>query len=116
MKTLFLMFLLFSYTHPQGGYTITKDTITFSYAAPGSLKKVYVSGNFNEWTKDNEGWKMKFDANTQRWVLKKSISVIRSYGSFLEFTFRVDGKLIDADRSAPNLNYCAGYGYRYVIH
>jgi hypothetical protein len=109
------MFYLFSYQHSQGGYTITKDTITFSYAASGSLKKVYLSGNFNDWTKDNEGWKMTFDANTRRWELKKSFIAIHSYGNFLEFTFRVNGKLIDADRSANNIIYCAGYVYRYVI-
>src|ERR1041385_7523167 len=59
--------------------------------------------------------KMKFDTNAKRWKLNKSISAIRSYGSFLEFGFLVEGKLLDADRSAKNIIYCEGYGYRYVI-
>ncbi|MCS3797198.1 hypothetical protein [Niastella sp. OAS944] len=99
----------------QDGYKISNDTIEFLYSGSGSLKNVYVSANFNNWTKDNEAWKMKYDTNAKRWKLNKSISAIRSYGSFLEFGFLVEGKLLDADRSAKNIIYCEGYGYRYVI-
>jgi hypothetical protein len=37
-------------------------------------------------------------------------------GYFYEFTFSVDGELIDANKEAPNLNYCPGYGYRYLLN
>ncbi len=114
MKTLFPLLFLFCLAPPHDGYKIIGDTIEFSYAGIGSHKHVYVAGNFNDWAKNGEPWKMKFDANEQRWKLNKPISDIRSYGDFLEFTFRVDGKLTDADRSVENVIHCAGYGYRYV--
>jgi hypothetical protein len=118
MKYLSLILSLFacsSSAPAQEGYKIDKDIIEFYYDGANSLKNVYVSANFNEWTKDDEAWKMKYDTNAKRWKLNKSISAIRSYGSFLEFGFLVDGKLINAPHSAKNTIYCIGYGRRYVI-
>jgi len=115
MKT--LLFLLFSFivVPPKDGYKIIGDTIEFRFSGLASHTPIYVSGNFNDWTTDSEEWKMNFDSNEQRWKLKKPIRDIRAYGNFLEFTFRVDGKLKDADRSVEHVIFCSGYGYRYVI-
>ncbi len=115
MKILSAILLLFALVPGDEGYKIIGNSIEFIYRGSSSHKDVYVSGNFNEWAKAGEDWKMNFDAKDQRWTLKKPVNNVRSHGSFLEFTFRVDGKLLDADPKADNVIHCAGYGYRYVI-
>jgi hypothetical protein len=107
----------------QEGYKIDKDndTIEFYFSGASTLKSVYVSANFNNWvnyngrTENSEDWRMKYDTIAKQWKLKKQFKAIRSFGSFLEFGFLVEGKLINAPRSAKNTIYCIGYGRRYVI-
>jgi hypothetical protein len=127
MKYLILIMTLLgcssSPSSAQEGYKIDKDndTIEFYFSGVSTLKSVYVSANFNKWvnyngqTENSEDWKMKYDANDKQWKLTKSFKAIQSFGSFLEFGFLVEGKLLDADRSAKNTIYCIGYGRRYVI-
>ena len=61
---------------------------------------------------------MKFDEASAKWKLttpKKEI-IKNISGSFYEFTFRVDGVLVDADKNDKSVIHCQGYGYRYVIN
>ena len=110
-----LVLLLWSFIPPDSGYVINGDNVVFYYS--GKAEKVLVSGNFNKWSKDDDKWAMKFDEATQTWKLttpKKEI-IKNISGSFYEFTFRVDGVLIDADKDDKSVIHCQGYGYRYVI-
>lgn len=115
MNTFFAFVLLLCQHQVSGGYTVSGDNLVFAFT--GDVKEaVYVSGNFNQWAKTEEAWKMKFDAASGAWRLEVPRSKIKKTGQgFYEFTFRVDGKLIDADRGYHNTIHCAGYGYRYVI-
>ncbi|HMG89723.1 MAG TPA: hypothetical protein VK589_06680 [Chryseolinea sp.] len=110
-----LMLLLWSFIPPESGYVIDGDNVVFYYSGEG--RNVLVSGNFNKWSKDDDKWTMKFDPDSKTWKLtapKKEI-VKNISGSFYEFTFRVDGVLIDADKNNKSVIHCQGYGYRYVI-
>ena len=113
MKVLIL--LLWSFMPPESGYTIDGDKIVFIYSGEGH--QVLVSGNFNSWSKDDKKWTMKFDEATKTWRLTTSTKEIvqNISGSFYEFTFRVDGVLIDANKNDDRVIHCQGYGYRYVI-
>jgi hypothetical protein len=100
----------------SSGYSIEGDFIHFTY--DGIAKEaVYVSGNFNQWTKDDPKWNLQFDTAAGKWALSLPKSEVKKLkGSFYEFTFRVDGQLIDADKNYKDVIHCTGYGYRYVIH
>ena len=113
MKLLVLLFWIF--IPPGSGYVIEGDNIVFYYS--GKAEKVFVSGNFNKWSKADAKWAMTFDEATQTWKLtipKKEI-IKNVSGTFYEFTFRVDNVLVDADKDYKNVIHCQGYGYRYVI-
>lgn len=115
MKSFLLFALSIILTPSPQGYVLSGNNIQFSYASDIPNLEVIVSGNFNSWSKEKE-WKMKFEA-TKGYVLAKPISSIYRPGkSFYEFTFRVNGKLIDANKNAPNVVHCVGYGSRYLIH
>ena len=112
----FLLILLCSLSLPDSsGYFLEGDNVIFLYV--GKVKEdAYVSGNFNKWCKDDEAWKLQFDENTKAWKLtvpKKEIKVLSQ--DFYEFTFRVDGVLVDANKDNEHVIHCVGYGYRYVL-
>lgn len=111
-----LLFLLWSFIIPESsGYSIEGDNVVFFYKGNGQT--VVVSGNFNQWSKNDTMWTMKFDQASKAWRLTVPKSEIkRGSQSFYEFTFRVDGVLIDADKNHENVIHCRGYGYRYVIN
>lgn len=110
-----LVLILWSFLLPESpGYRIEGDNLVFIYK--GEAQSVLVSGNFNKWSKNDTKWTMKFDDSSKTWRLtipKREIKNIS--GSFYEFTFRVDGELIDADKNDKSVIHCRGYGYRYVI-
>jgi hypothetical protein len=96
------------------GYLIEGDNVVFFYK--GEAQRVVVSGNFNDWSKDDPTWTMKLDGTSDTWKLTIPKSEIRKRsGNFYEFTYRVDGVLIDADKNDRSVIHCQGYGYRYVI-
>lgn len=96
------------------GYLVEGDNVVFLYKGGGQT--VVVSGNFNQWAKEDKKWTMKFEEASKSWKLVVPKTEIRkSSGSFYEFTFRVNGVLIDADKNDGNVIHCQGYGYRYVI-
>ena len=98
------------------GYYIKENSVMFVYV--GSVKKeVHVFGNFMGWSENDPEWKMHYNHENDDWELEVSTSKIKSGNTtdFYEFTFIVDGNWIDADKNAPNLNFCPGYGYRYLL-
>ncbi len=98
-----------------GGYILQEDKIQFVYISDEINLEVFVSGNFNGWSKENE-WNMTYEAG-KGYVLSKPIGAIQKPGkTFYEFTFRVNGKLIDANKNASNVIHCAGYGSRSLIY
>ncbi len=116
MNSIIILFLLQSglFAGPEG-YRLTDSHIFFTYPSAEKNLEVFVSGNFNGWSKESE-WKMTFEVG-KGYVLSKPIDAVRKPGSsFYEFTFRVNGKLIDANKDASNVIHCAGYGSRYLIH
>lgn len=111
----FFCSLLFPDTSTSG-YLIDGDNVIFFYSGRVG-ENVYVSGNFNSWSKNDTKWKLGFDEKSKGWKLvvpKKEIKALS--GSFYEFTFRVDGVLVDAEKENKNVIHCQGYGYRYVIN
>ena len=68
-------------------------------------------------SENDPDWKMQYNPQNYNWELEVSINQIKSgiIGNFYEFTFLVDGEWIDAVKTAPNLNFCPGYGYRYLV-
>ncbi|MEZ4973911.1 MAG: hypothetical protein R2820_11420 [Cyclobacteriaceae bacterium] len=113
MKAFILICITLFFSNDQG-YSIKGDTITFRYANDGTGMEVFVSGNFNGWSKD-ASWQMKYKEG-EGYELSVPISMVRKPNqSFYEFTFRVNDKLLDAPSNAPNVIHCAGYGSRYVI-
>ena len=110
-----LVLLLWFFIPPESGYLIDGDNVVFYYS--GKAEKVFVSGNFNKWSKADDKWAMKFDEATQTWKLATTkTEIIKNIsGTFYEFTFRVDDVLIDADKNHKSVIHCQGYGYRYVI-
>jgi len=114
--TLLLVFLSSLLMPDASGYFFEGDNIVFLYN--GKVKEhAYVSGNFNSWCKDDDKWKLQFDEKTNSWRLtvpKKEIKTLS--GDFYEFTFRIDGVLVDADKNHKHVIHCQGYGYRYVLH
>ena len=111
-----LVFLFWSFLLPESsGYSIEGDNVVFFYK--GEAQSVLVSGNFNQWSKSDAKWTMKFDDASKTWTLTIPRKEIKTgSGSFYEFTFRVDGVLIDADKNDKSVIHCRGYGYRYVIN
>jgi len=98
------------------GYEESEDKIIFVHDDDNDADKVYVVGNFMDWTSEDEEWEMEFNKDKNRWELfidKKIISGLEVV--FYEFTFIVDGEWLDADRESDNVIHCPGYGYRYVI-
>lgn len=109
-----MLILIYSFSTPSG-YILQKEQIKFIYPIQERGLKVIVSGNFNNWTKDDT-WKM-YCSEGMGYILKKNIKDVKSPGqSFYEFTFRVDGELMDANSQASNVIHCPGYGSRYLIH
>jgi 1,4-alpha-glucan branching enzyme len=99
------------------GYRIKHDKVKFVYF--GSAKtEVRIFGNFMGWSENDPEWKMHYNPESGNWELEVLISKIKGgiTGDFYEFTFIVDGDWIDADKNAPNLNFCPGYGYRYLLN
>ncbi len=114
MKTLLLAILALTISNPEG-YYLTGSNIHFIYPFQTSGLEVHVSANFNERSKA-ANWKMTYRKGVG-YELTKPITAIRKPGkSFYEFTFRVNGKLIDANPKAPNVIHCVGYGSQYLIH
>lgn len=110
--TILICFLLIQIDQ---GYTINGDKVTFSYLSNEPELEVFVSANFNGWSKD-ASWRMKYKEG-KGYELSVPVNMIRKPNqSFYEFTFRVNGKLLDAPSNAPNVIHCVGYGSRYVIH
>lgn len=99
------------------GYYIVQNMVKFVYMGPAK-KEVRVFGNFMGWSENDPEWKMHYNPENARWELEVSISKIKGGNTddFYEFTFIVDGDWIDADKNAPNLNFCPGYGYRYLLN
>ncbi len=116
MDTLFTFALLLFQIQGSDGYYLENGNLVFIYTGQVN-ESIYVSGNFNNWTKKDEQWKMKFDKESGAWKLQVPGSKVKDMGKgFYEFTFRVDGKLMDADKKHESTIHCAGHGYRYVIH
>ncbi len=99
------------------GYTIKQNKVKFVYSGPAE-KDVRVFGNFMGWSENDSEWKMHYNPESENWELEVLISKIKSEdtGNFYEFTFIVDGNWIDANKNAPNINFCPGYGYRYLLN
>jgi len=113
MKVSLLICVLLIQT--ERGYFIKEDKVTFSYANDEPGLEVFVSANFNGWSKE-ASWRMQYKEGAG-YELSVPINQIRKPNqSFYEFTFRVNGKLLDAPSNAPNVIHCVGYGSRYVIH
>ena len=98
------------------GYSVKGDKVKFIYKGLAE-KDVRVVGNFMGWSENDPIWKMEYNSDNYNWELEMPISQIKSgiTGDFYEFTFLVDGEWIDADKTASNLNFCPGYGYRYLL-
>ena len=115
MKNLLLLVILCYPFSTPSGYILKNDSIMFIYPSQEQEMQVIVSGNFNNWSKDDT-WKMYYEEGTG-YILEKDLQEVKKPGrSFYEFTFRVDGVLVDADDSASNVIHCAGFGSRYLIH
>ncbi len=115
MHIITLLILVLLPTTP-GGYELKGSQIKFIFPSTETGLTVHVSGNFNQWSTEGV-WKMSYDASEKQYTLSKPIGSIKTAGrSFYEFTFRVNGKLTDANHEASNVIHCAGYGSRYVIH
>jgi hypothetical protein len=113
MKALFILLASFLPFEPPG-YVVEGDNVVFLYKGEG--RSVVVSGNFNQWSKNDTRWTMKFDEPSKSWkLIVPKTDIKRISGSFYEFTFRVDGVLIDANKNDDSVIHCQGYGYRYVI-
>jgi hypothetical protein len=99
------------------GYSIKHNKIKFIYSGR-EKKEVYVFGNFMGWSENDPKWKMHYNPESENWELEVLVSQIKhgNNSNFYEFTFIVDGDWIDADKNAPNLNFCHGYGYRYLLN
>jgi hypothetical protein len=99
------------------GYFIKEDNVKFVFNGYAK-NEVRLVGNFNGWSENESKWKMNHNPKKDNWELEIPITMIKSMikGDFYEFTFFVDGEFIDADKDAPNLNYCPGYGYRYLLN
>ncbi|MEQ9423909.1 MAG: hypothetical protein RJQ09_05795 [Cyclobacteriaceae bacterium] len=111
----FIVALLFN-LQLQVGYQITDHEIQFEFPSMNPNLTVFVSGNFNGWVKDEDSWKMTYNDKFKAYQLTKSLGDIKKKNqSFYEFTFRVDGELIDADPTSPNVINCPGYGHRYIV-
>ena len=98
------------------GYTIKQDKVKFIYSGPAK-EDVHVFGNFMGWSENDPEWEMHYNPGSGNWELEVPMSKIKNgiTVDFYEFTFIVDGDWIDADKNAPNLNFCPGYGYRYLL-
>lgn len=98
------------------GYRIEDDRILFVYVSDEPAEEVFVVGNFMRWERSRPDWRMTPEEGTGRWLLELPLERVKTEGrSFYEFTFQVDGELVDADTAAPHTIYCAGYGHRYTI-
>ncbi|MEQ8304831.1 MAG: hypothetical protein RIB47_15655 [Cyclobacteriaceae bacterium] len=117
MKMLITTLLILVLLPPTpGGYELKGSQIKFNFLSADAGLIVHVSGNFNQWSSEDE-WKMSYNNSEKLYTLSKPIGSIKSAErSFYEFTFRVNGKLIDANHEASNVIHCAGHGSRYVIH
>jgi|GEM_PF-2241406 len=99
------------------GYTLEGNVIKFIYKSDEKDMEVYVFGNFMGWIEEDADWRMSYNTTGKQYELTKELEEIKSnleYG-FYEFTFIVHGNWLDANKDAVNINYCPGYGYRYVI-
>lgn len=111
-----LTYIVFISIVAENGYQLEGDSILFKYKPANSNDKVYVCGNFMDWEKNDPDWKMTYQPDGY-FSLRKPIDKIKTPDrSFYEFTFLVNGKLIDANKNDENVIHCAGYGYRYVIN
>lgn len=115
------LFLIVAYVYlpfqipDRSGYYIESENVVFIYHGNAS-HSVFVSGNFNDWCSGCKKWKMTIDTNSGKWILSIAKKELKDMGrKFYEFTFRVDGQLIDADKDHRDTIHCTGYGYRYVI-
>jgi len=99
------------------GYIIKPDKVKFVYSG-SAQEEVRIFGNFMGWSEDDLEWKMHYNSESGKWEFEVLISKIKGgiTSDFYEFTFIVDGNWIDADKNAPNLNFCPGYGYRYLLN
>jgi hypothetical protein len=99
------------------GYFIKKNKVKFVYSGQAK-KEVRVFGNFMGWSENDPEWIMHYNSERGIWELEVLIDKIKSGNNsdFYEFTFIVDGDWLDADKNAPNLNFCPGYGYRYLLN
>lgn len=114
MKTLLLFAITLTFSKPEG-YYLAGSNIHFVYPSQKSDLEVHVSANFNGWSKTDD-WKMTYREGVGYELIKPITAIQKPGKSFYEFTFRVNGKLIDANAKAPNVIHCAGYGSRYLIH
>ncbi len=100
----------------RSGYTIEGDRIEFVYVSEEPAQEVFVVGNFIDWERSRPEWQLTAEEETGRWQLELPLEQVKIEGrSFYEFTFEVDGELVDADTAAPHTIHCAGYGHRYTI-
>lgn len=98
------------------GYLIKEEEVKFFYNGHVE-KEIQVVGNFMGWSENDPEWKIHYNPENNNWELEILINQIKSRnnGVFYEFTFLVDGKWRDADKNAPNTNFCPRYGYKYVL-
>lgn len=116
MKTLLFFVLSTVCLDVHEGYIIADSKIEFRLLGHPTATTVFVSGNFNQWVKEGEAWRMAYDKSQNQWILSTDLKEVRKNGNdFCEFTFRVDGVLIDANPKSKDVIFCAGYGHRYVI-
>ena len=116
MMVTFLLIVSLSFHLHADGYYFEGEHVVFIYPSNNADSEIFVSGNFNDWTKTDVNWKMKFNANASVFELKVPKERIQKKGqSFYEFSFVLDGHRLDADKTSENVIHCLGYGYRYTI-
>ncbi|HWU91080.1 MAG TPA: glycogen-binding domain-containing protein [Kofleriaceae bacterium] len=69
------------------GPNVTPDGVVFNYKTEGKDRKIYLAGNFNNWTPDNAQYLMKDDDGDGVW----SITVKLGPGSY-QYKYVIDGQ------------------------
>ena len=87
------------------GPNVTPEGVVFNYKMEGKGHQIFLAGNFNSWSKDDEHYLMKDDDGDGVW----SITVKLAPGTY-QYKYVINGKWtqdMDAPADAPD-----GYGGR----